>query len=144
MNSESRGSEQSGFSLHYANRNDLGADIWMTAKAHQSNSKAAVILMLSCIDGISRVELALPNASDAGKAQITINGARGITRDWLSDDQGMVFQSARGLPAIDIIRVLMSSPSVTLRSDLQLIDKLKFDTSNLRRDITPLRKACRW
>lgn len=144
VNSEAGKAGHSGFSLHYANRADPGADIWMTASARHTSNRQVPILMLSCIDGISRAELILPTPSAEGKARVTISGRHGITRDWLSDEQGLVFRSGRGLPAIDIFRELLSAPFIDMRSDVAGLDNLTFDTGDLQRDILPMRKACRW
>ncbi|WP_325894307.1 type VI secretion system-associated protein VasI [Grimontia sp. NTOU-MAR1] len=139
--------EETGFTLSYANLAEPKSGIWMTATAlpdRNQKKNEMPILMFSCIDNISRVELILPNATSEGKAEVIASGSYNVTQRWLSDDTGNIMRAGRGIPAIDVMKVLMSGQRAVLRSDLGAIGNLTFDTADLRESIKPMRQTCRW
>ncbi|AZQ10870.1 type VI secretion system-associated protein VasI [Shewanella khirikhana] len=104
------------------------------------------ILMLSCVDDISRVELILPKAVAASKVSVTLASSNGgaMTQDWLSDDTGHIYRSGRGLVAIGVMKHVLRGNELTLSSDVEAIEGLRFDTSHLAEVIAPMRGACKW
>lgn len=158
IDNEAQRSEEKGFSVHQVDEDDPSAGIWMTISALPRASLGTSstrlqgdgviykrpILILSCIDNISRVELALPKANLALKASVTNDNRKRVTHDWLMDEQGWVFRTGRGLVAIEVMKSFISSSTTKLRSDVEAINGLQFDTEDLHRAITPLREACRW
>lgn len=147
-NSEAGRSEtETGFVLRYNNPDEPKSGIWMTATAlpdRDQKKNEMPILMFSCIDNISRVELVLPEATSAGKARVTVSSGYSVTQRWLSDDTGSIMRAGRGIPAIDVMKALMSGSRAVLRSDLDDIGNLTFDTADLRDTIKPMRNTCRW
>ncbi|MDD1793391.1 type VI secretion system-associated protein TagO [Enterovibrio makurazakiensis] len=139
--------EDGGFVLRYVDMKEPKSGMWMTATAlpdrNQQRSEMP-ILMFSCIDNISRVELVLPTATSAGKAAVTTSASSSVTQRWLSDDTGNIMRAGRGLPAIEVMSALMSGPRAVVRSDLDAIGNLTFDTSTLKKTIAPMRQVCRW
>ncbi|WP_407334003.1 type VI secretion system-associated protein VasI [Enterovibrio sp. 27052020O] len=138
---------RSGFVLRYINDQEPKAGMWMTATALPDRGQKIAdmpILMFSCIDNISRVELVLQTVTSAGKAEVTTSANYGVTQRWLSDDTGSIMRAGRGLPAIDVMKALMSGPRAVVRSDLDEIGNLTFDTAELEQTIGPMRQTCRW
>lgn len=100
------------------------------------------VLVMSCIDNISRVELYLPEPVSAARVSISVlNGER---QSWRSDDSGLIFEASRGLPAISLMKRLMNRESVTLRSSARGFDGLRFETSQVAGVIEALRDPCSW
>ncbi|MEZ8140861.1 type VI secretion system-associated protein VasI [Enterovibrio sp. FF113] len=142
-----RDDDSTGFVLRYVNSKEPKAGMWMTATALPDRGQKTAdmpILMFSCIDSISRVELVLPEVTAAGKALVTTSANSGFTQRWLSDDSGSIMRAGRGLPAIDVMKALMSGPRAVVRSDLDEIGNLTFDTAELKETIGPMRQTCRW
>lgn len=146
VDNQAQRTTRDGFFVHQKDEKDRNGDLWMTlfAQPNDKYRKQKPILMFSCIDNITRVELVLPKPNLARKAKITTDNRNPITQEWLSDEQGLLFRTGRGLQAIDVIKSFMSSSTTYLRSDLDAINGLQFDTLNLKKSIIPLREACRW
>ncbi|WP_028022095.1 type VI secretion system-associated protein VasI [Enterovibrio calviensis] len=145
--SENEREQTSGFVLRYVDVKEPKSGMWMTATAlpdREQQRSEMPILMFSCIDNISRVELVLPTITSAGKAAVTTSANASVTQRWLSDDTGSIMRAGRGLPAIEVMSALMSGPRAVVRSDLEAIGNLTFDTSTLKETIAPMRQVCRW
>ncbi|WP_420745082.1 type VI secretion system-associated protein VasI [Photobacterium damselae] len=133
----------------YANKGDSvteGERYWLTAPAinkHFAKGKAPV-LMLSCIENISRVELVFPEPIQESRVSVSIPGIPVVTQNWISDDTGYLLRSGRGIPAIEAMKSMLTAPQLILRSNAKDVDGLAFDTTDLRSVIEPMRKACRW
>lgn len=136
---------QQGMAFIAGHQADAVEDLWLTAPAIGALPPRPV-LMLSCIDDISRVELMLPTALEDGWAQVglQINGIEQQSQRWLSDDTGYIFRTGRGLPAIQVMKALIRGDDVRLRSANKAIDGLQFDTRELGSALKPLRQSCRW
>lgn len=161
---ESARKNKRGFNLTYADINNKNANMWLTAtskgiyrsdpssmsllskslSAKIAKNKQLPILMLSCLDSISRVEIVLPKVIKRARMSITIPGNPALTQIWSSDNTGFIIRSGRGLVAIEIMKTMLDSTQLVLRSDSTEIDGLYFDTRDLSQSIKPLRKACRW
>ncbi|PVZ68782.1 type VI secretion system-associated protein VasI [Pelagibaculum spongiae] len=103
------------------------------------------MLLLSCIDNISRVELLLPEAVDQPRFSVNLTNEKGhFPQQWMSDETGYVVRSGRGLPAVSAMKFMLKSDRFSLRSDNQLIDGLLFETQQLTKAIKPLRDTCSW
>lgn len=72
------------------------------------------IVVLSCINNISRVEVMLNKPLYQGAVPIAIEGKNKEERRWLLDDTGYILREGRGLPSIAIIRNLMGEMQFTL------------------------------
>jgi type VI secretion system protein VasI len=122
---------------------DKGNNAWVALPAinHSVGKKMAPVLLLSCINNLSRVELALQNEMTDARIQVSI---RQVTQSWRSDDHGVLFSSARGLPAIEMMKLVASGSSLTLRSNAKFADGLLFDTHKLDEALQPLRERCSW
>ncbi|WP_297478687.1 type VI secretion system-associated protein VasI [uncultured Photobacterium sp.] len=146
-NEKSRGSKK-GFILNQQDENDKLSSVWLTAAATnvpaQDQTQLGPILMLTCFEKISRVQLILPQPIKAGRVTISIPGSPVVTQNWISDDSGYLLRSGRGIPAIDAIKAMISAPQLILRSDVAGIDNVEFDNKNLAEAIKPMREICRW
>lgn len=117
-------------------------DAWLTLSVAQTQDKPSPVLMMSCINKISRIELALPAVLE--DARIKVSVAYGPQQHWRSDDVGVLFSSARGLPAISMMKAMAKNSRLTLRSNSPQIDGLQFDAADLGQALIPLRQRCGW
>ncbi|TFH91178.1 type VI secretion system-associated protein TagO [Vibrio ouci] len=124
------------------NESDSGEDAWVTLSALPQGEVDSPVLVMSCMDEISRVQLALPKPLI--DARISVSVAQGQREYWRSDDEGVVFSSAQGLPAIELMKRMAQQRKVTLRSNSETVDGLQFDTVALQAALSPLRQRCRW
>lgn len=119
------------------------ADLWVTMPATNSELQdAPPLLILSCIGGLSRVELALRKPLKEGRVQISLGANKAEL--WRSDDSGLLLSSARGVAAFKHIKNLLAINSATIRSNNLAIDGLKFSAINLRAALNPVRERCGW
>ena len=103
------------------------------------------VLVISCKEWITRFQLHLPEAIEAPRAALRLRGTGSdLTQTWRIRDGGQVVSGGRGLPAIDTLRRLLDSETLTLSSEHEALDGLRFELGDLRRQIQPLRNACRW
>ncbi|MEC6797046.1 type VI secretion system-associated protein VasI [Photobacterium sp. S4TG1] len=148
VNSEKNRGEKEGFILNQQDEGNDFSRMWLTATAinvsSQPKTQLAPILMLSCFEKITRIQLILPHPIKAGKVTVSIPGSPVVTQDWISDDSGYLLRSGRGIPAIDAIKAMITSPQLILRSDVAGIDNLEFDNKNLAEALKPMRETCRW
>nr|WP_297460503.1 type VI secretion system-associated protein VasI [uncultured Halomonas sp.] len=102
-------------------------------------------LVISCDDTITRLQLHVDQVLDEGRTQLNLNTAQAtMEQAWRIRDGGYLVSGGRGLPAIDTLRRLLGSETLSLGSDIPALDGLRFDVSDLRAQIQPLREACRW
>lgn len=124
------------------NESASSEDAWVTLSALPQDGADSPVLVMSCMDEISRVQLALPKPLI--DARISVSVAQGQREYWRSDDEGVVFSSAQGLPAIELMKRMAQQRKVTLRSNSETVDGLQFDTVALQAALRPLRQRCRW
>ncbi|NIY82600.1 type VI secretion system-associated protein VasI [Vibrio hepatarius] len=117
--------------------------LWFTVAALQpeSNNDTPVILMASCINRISRLEIVLPQAAAGARAEISLDRER---QKWTYDEQGFVLRSGRGLSAISLMRPMKLKDSVLVRSNSKQLDGLVFQTPNAKQSIGELQELCGW
>lgn len=99
------------------------------------------VMMISCIDNITRLQVALPRQQEAGSVMLTTDKTQ-FTADWFLRENGYVLESSRGIPGIDEIKRLLNGETLTLK--LANNDRLTFNISGISTDIKPLRTACHW
>lgn len=119
------------------------SDIWVTlpAVSHSEDGPDAV-LMMSCINNISHLDLLLHKNIEQARVNISANTFQSSL--WRTDDSGFVVSSSRGIFAIDMMKKIASSSNLQLRSDIAVVNGLKFNTENLSKVLIPLRKSCGW
>lgn len=116
---------------------------WVALPAQNAtfSDRETPVLLLSCINNLSRVELALPEEVADARIQVSI---RGISQYWRSDDHGVLFSSARGLSAIEMMKRIANDSNLTLRSNADFADGLQFSTRGLEHGLQALRERCGW
>ncbi|MFT5236357.1 MAG: type VI secretion system protein VasI [Shewanella sp.] len=139
--SEARRQGQSGFL--FGHQEDKPNNVWLTTTAIGALPPRP-ILMLSCIDNISRVELVIPQEMSEGSVRVSVNQPDSQGRLWVSDHSGLVFRTGRGIPAIHVMKSMLSGDEFTFSSDNSRFNGLQFDATGLKQAIKPLQKACRW
>ena len=103
------------------------------------------ILLFSCVDNITRIQVILVDPIRSGSNNITLKTNHGaIKTQWFIRDNGYVFEGSRGLPGIQEIQQLINAEKLTLESDDPVLDGLVFNLSTLPQAIAPLRSACHW
>lgn len=99
------------------------------------------VLMLSCVDNITRLQVALPRQQEAGSVMLSTDKTQ-FTAEWFLRENGYLLESSRGLLGIDEIKRLLNAETLTMK--LANNERLSFNISGLSQDIKPLRNACRW
>ncbi|MDR0807089.1 MAG: type VI secretion system-associated protein TagO [Enterobacteriaceae bacterium] len=103
------------------------------------------VLLFSCIDNITRIQVMLVDPVRSGNGNITLKTNSGaIKTQWFIRDNGYVLESSRGLPGIQEIQQLIHAEKLTLGSDDPVLNGLVFNLSTLPQAIAPLRSACHW
>lgn len=120
---------------------ESSSDIWLTLPSINQQG-SSTILMMSCIDSITRIDLLTNRSIPQARVNISIN-EQGSTV-WKSDDSGFVVSSARGIPAINLMKEVIRSSTLVLHSELTELDGLTFDTKELSTILAPLRQRCQW
>ncbi|WP_047976756.1 type VI secretion system-associated protein VasI [Muribacter muris] len=102
------------------------------------------ILMLSCIDNITRLQLILhrPIAGRELPISIETDKTRFQSR-WFSRDSGYILEASRGLQGIREIQQLFGATQMTIK--LQSGEpRWTFNIQNIEQDIKSFRQACHW
>ncbi len=116
-------------------------DIWVTIPSID-RSRPEAVLMFSCIDNISRIDVALKQKIELFRIEMASNSFPSSL--WKIDDTGFVLSSARGLTAIELMKKIASQSQLVLESTLDDVNGLSFDTTYLANSLKPLRLRCRW
>lgn len=101
------------------------------------------VLMLSCIDNITRLQIALVGPLQDGAVTLTADRDR-FDVQWFLRENGYLLESSRGLAGIDEIKRLMSAETLTIDGTNGGSPRLTFNISQLTPALKPLRNACHW
>ena len=104
------------------------------------------VLIFSCVDNITRMQVALMQARKENDIPVVLNvDGRQFHSRWFIRENGMLLESSRGLAGIDEIKQLFGAKVFTV--DLGTggaASKLVFTIDGLARAIAPLRETCHW
>ncbi|MFS6812793.1 type VI secretion system-associated protein VasI [Citrobacter meridianamericanus] len=101
------------------------------------------VLMFSCVDNITRMQVALTHARPENDMTVSLVTEGGAFRShWFVRENGMLLESSRGLAGIEEIRQLFGAKTLTI--DTGSDKKLIFNIDGLAQTIAPLRDACHW
>lgn len=101
------------------------------------------VLMFSCVDNITRMQVALTHARPENDMTVSLVTEGGAFRShWFVRENGMLLESSRGLTGIEEIRRLFGAKTLTI--DTGSDKKLIFNIDGLAQIIAPLRDACHW
>lgn len=104
------------------------------------------VLMFSCMDNITRMQVALAKALDTHDIAVTLKAdSRTFRSRWFVRENGILLESSRGLSGIDEIKQLFGAKTLTVDTGAGNADeKLTFNIDGLAQTIEPLRDACHW
>ncbi|MCO4157986.1 type VI secretion system-associated protein VasI [Citrobacter amalonaticus] len=104
------------------------------------------VLMFSCVDNITRMQVALTHAMTPDSIDVTLTAdTRQIQSHWFIRENGTLLESSRGLSGIDEIRQLFGAKTLTIDTGTDnAAGKLTFNIDGLAKAIAPLRDACHW
>lgn len=104
------------------------------------------VLMFSCVDNITRMQVALMHPLDVHDIAVTLNAdSRALRSHWFVRENGTLLESSRGLSGIDEIKQLFGAKTLTVDTGADnAAGKLTFNIDGLARAIAPLRVACHW
>ncbi|WP_299494804.1 type VI secretion system-associated protein VasI [uncultured Shewanella sp.] len=145
FDNEANRENERGFLLNDAfNTPDDDPNIWATAQAIGAIPPRP-IMMLSCIDNISRVELIFADPINIRSTAISIKTPQGeSTQDWMVDNSGYILRTGRGLQAIVAMKAMLLGKEFVLGSEHKWIDGLQFDTHQMEQSLKALRRECSW
>lgn len=101
------------------------------------------VLMLSCIDNITRLQVALINPQKDGSVTLAADRDR-FNVQWFLRENGYLLESSRGLAGIEEIKRLMAAEQLTIEGTNGGFTRLTFNISQLTQAVKPLRNACHW
>jgi len=104
------------------------------------------VLMFSCVDNITRMQVALRKAQDAHDIAVTLHADdRQFHSRWFVRENGTLLESSRGLSGIDEIKQLFGAKTLVIDTSPDSdTGKLTFSIDGLAQAISPLRDACHW
>ncbi len=104
------------------------------------------ILMFSCVDNITRMQVALTHSMTTSDIAVTLTTEHGrFQSHWFIRENGTLLESSRGLSGIDEIKQLFGGKTLTIDTGKgSAAGKLTFNIDELEKTIAPLRDACHW
>lgn len=104
------------------------------------------VLMFSCVDNITRMQVALTHSLDVHDIAVTLNAdGRTLRSRWFVRENGVLLESSRGLSGIDEIRQQFGAKTLTIDTGADSsVGKLTFNINGLEKMISPLRETCHW
>lgn len=104
------------------------------------------VLMFSCVDNITRMQVALMHSLDAHDIAVTLEAdSRVFQSRWFVRENGVLLESSRGLSGIDEIKSLLGTKTLTVdTSENDAGGTLTFNIDGLAQALVPLRAACHW
>lgn len=104
------------------------------------------VLMFSCVDNITRMQVALIHPLDMHDIAVTLNAdSRTFRSRWFVRENGVLLESSRGLSGIDEIKQLFGAKTLTVDTGADnAAGKQTFNITGLAQVIGPLRDACHW
>lgn len=107
------------------------------------------VLMFSCIDNITRMQIALPKPLN-GQPDMTLTTEKiHVNTHWFLRENDSLLESSRGLPGIDEIKQLFGAKTLTVTFNTAAsrniaLPSLTFTISSLEKTLAPMRVACHW
>ena len=104
------------------------------------------VLMFSCVDNITRMQVALMHPLAEHDIAVTLNADDRVFHSrWFVRENGVLLESSRGLSGIGEIRQLFGAKTLTVDPGAgSAVGKLVFDIEGLSQVSEPLREACHW
>lgn len=104
------------------------------------------VLMFSCVDNITRMQVALTHSLTENDLDVVLNADnRQIRSHWFIRENGYLLEASRGLSGIDEIKQLFGAKTLTIDTGSEsAAGKLTFNIDGLAKTIAPLRDACHW
>ncbi|EAT2433356.1 type VI secretion system-associated protein VasI [Salmonella enterica] len=103
------------------------------------------VLMFSCVDNITRMQVALSASRQEHDIPVTLKTESGAFRSrWFVRENGFLLEASRGLSGIDEIKQLFGARTLTLETGNGGTGQLTFNIDGLAQTLAPLREACHW
>lgn len=103
------------------------------------------VLMFSCIDNITRLQIALISPTDKRDTYVEISTDKNkFETRWFFRENGFLLEASRGLEGISEIQRLFKANTIKIKSNVKDINGLTFNIQNLEYEIKSLRTACHW
>ncbi|KHP03527.1 type VI secretion protein [Salmonella enterica subsp. enterica serovar Havana] len=103
------------------------------------------VLMFSCVDNITRMQVALSASRQEHDIPVTLKTESGAFRSrWFVRENGFLLEASRGLSGIDEIKQLFGARTLTLETGNGGAGQLIFNIDGLAQTLAPLREACHW
>ncbi|ELU8562358.1 type VI secretion system-associated protein TagO [Vibrio parahaemolyticus] len=118
-------------------QNEGENNAWIAIR-ERSELPPRAILALSCIDNLSRVDVLMAKPIEPLTLKMALDQHSVTLR---SDDYGVMYSSARGVPAIDIMKWLYYQEPVSLLVDGE---RLQFETQEASALLPLLKTRCHW
>lgn len=112
-----------------------------------SESTLSPVMFFGCIDNITHFQVALKQPIQKKRIRVnvldTLSTNTLFSAQWQVSDQGYLLDIGRGLFAIEKIKKMLNSQTITYQIP-SLKYRWHFDLTNLKEHIRPLRDSCGW
>lgn len=109
------------------------------------NYPARAIFAISCIENITRMQLAFTAPQGKGDQVLKMYAdGKEIAGRWFWRGSGYRLEASRGLQGIAEIQQLFGAKEMTISSDHPALNDLRFRIDGLKQAVDPLRTACHW
>jgi len=127
------------------NIGDISPEIIITTPAINISDNERPILVFSCVDKITRLQIVLfaPVKHVDKNLELNINNFQ-LKTDWFIRDSGYLMEYSRGLPSVHLIKKIMQSDVLAVEHVNSTLRGATFNVANLAQTIMPLRSACTW
>lgn len=105
------------------------------------------LLMISCINNITRLQIGLHSPVNKGKVDVALNlsgRTHGRDHHWRIIGSGLIADAGHGIPSIDILKTMIGHNRVLFHSDEMVLEGLTFDITGFTHYVKSFRTACHW
>jgi type VI secretion system protein VasI len=116
------------------------------SKPGRGNDKYSPILLLSCVDNITRLQIGLKKPIKKSVFNVSIVSEQGFVSKhrWRSSEDGYLLSAARGLESVRIIDSLLGHTRINFDLDDVGLGQIFFNFDGFKEGIKVLSETCRW
>ena len=105
------------------------------------------LLMISCINNITRLQIGLHNSINRGRVDIALglkNSTQQTDYSWRVLGNGEIIDAGHGIPSIDLLKKMIGHNRVRILSEEMVLEGLTFDITGFTHYVKSFRIACHW
>lgn len=114
---------------------------------NRQSSMSKPLIVMSCIENITRLEMVFPQEEVGGRMQpidFKVDRLAPLRSNWFVSPTGYFMYAERGLYSIQLIRNWLNKKKLSVALRNSELEPFIFNLDGLEEKIVPLRKACSW